>query len=137
MPALRDLDLAGLGVRYLYPHVVAAFPFRDGSSLVFTRDLPETLRSIEALSPGDAAAFQRMWDDFQPMLDQYLIPMTYELPQPALDQMVEFGETPVGRRLAEISELGFVGRSPSTEESRVGHGYPDEPHIGNLPVVGL
>ena len=108
MPALRDLDLAGLGVRYLYPHVVAAFPFRDGSSLVFTRDLPETLRSIEALSPGDAAAFQRMWDDFQPMLDQYLIPMTYELPQPALDQMVEFGETPVGQRLAEISELSFI-----------------------------
>jgi phytoene dehydrogenase-like protein len=108
MPARRDLDLAGLGLRYLYPHVVAAFPFRDGSSLVFTRDLPETLRSIEALHPGDAAAFQRMWDDFQPMLDQYLIPMTYELPQPALDQMVEFGETPVGRRLAEISELGFI-----------------------------
>ena len=39
MPAHRDLDLPGLGVRYLYPHVVAAFPFRDGSSLVFTRDL--------------------------------------------------------------------------------------------------
>jgi phytoene dehydrogenase-like protein len=108
MPALHDLDLASLGLRYLYPHVVAAFPFRDGSSLVFTRDLPETIGSIEVLHPGDAAAFQRMWDDFQPMLDQYLIPMTYELPQPALDQMVEFGETPVGQRLAEISELSFI-----------------------------
>ncbi len=49
-----------------------------------------------------------MWDEFTPILDQYLIPMTYQLPEPALDQMVEFGETPAGARLAEISELTFV-----------------------------
>jgi phytoene dehydrogenase-like protein len=108
MPAFADLGLADLGVRYLYPEVSAAFPFRDGSSLVFSRDPAETARSIEALCPEDAAAFGRMWDDFQPMLEQYLIPMTYQLPEPALDQMVEFGETPVGQRLAEISELSFV-----------------------------
>jgi len=107
MPAYRDLDLPNLGVRYLYPHVVAAFPFRDGSSLVFTRDLQENLRSIEAFSPDDAQAFERMWNDFQPMLDQFLVPMTYELPKPALDQMVEFGETEVGQRLADISEFTF------------------------------
>jgi phytoene dehydrogenase-like protein len=108
MPAHSDLDLASLGVRYLYPHVVAAFPFRDGRSLVFTRDLQETARSIESFCAEDAEAFTRMWDEFQPMLDQYLVPMTYQLPEPALDQMEEFGRTPVGERLAEISELTFV-----------------------------
>jgi phytoene dehydrogenase-like protein len=108
MPAFQDLDLRSLGVRYLYPHVVAAFPFRDGNSLVFTRDLAENIRSIEAFCPEDAQAFERMWNDFQPMLEEYLLPMTYELPQPALDQMVEFGETPVGERLAEISEFTFI-----------------------------
>ena len=108
MPAHRDLDLASLGVRYLYPHVVAAFPFRDGSSLVFTRDPQESARSIEAICPDDAAAFTRMWDDFQPMLDEYLVPMTYELPEPALDQLEAFGATPAGERLAEISELSFL-----------------------------
>jgi phytoene dehydrogenase-like protein len=108
MPAYGDLGLADLGVRYLYPPVVAAFPFRDGSSLIFTRDARETAGSIETFCPADAAAFLRMWDDFAPMLEQYLVPMTYELPQPALDQMVEFGETPVGERLAEISELTFT-----------------------------
>jgi len=108
MPAYRDLDLPSLGVRYVYPHVVAAFPFKDGSSLVFTRDLDETVRSIATFSEHDAQAFRRMWDEFQPMLDQYLIPMTYELPQPALDQMVEFGETEAGARLAEISEFSFI-----------------------------
>jgi phytoene dehydrogenase-like protein len=108
MPAHQDLGLADLGVRYLYPHVVAAFPFLDGSSLVFTRDLQENLRSIEAFSPDDAQAFERMWNDFQPMLEQFLVPMTYELPKPALDQMVEFGETEVGQRLAEISDYTFI-----------------------------
>jgi phytoene dehydrogenase-like protein len=108
MPAHSDLDLAGRGVRYLSPPVAAAFPFRDGSSLTFARDPQQTARSIESFCPEDAAAFIRMWDEFQPMLDQYLIPMTYQLPEPALDQMEEFGRTPVGQRLAEISELTFV-----------------------------
>jgi phytoene dehydrogenase-like protein len=108
MPAHDDLGLADRGVRYLYPDPVAAFPFRDGGSLVFSRDPEQTAGSIQALSPDDAAAFRRMWDEFQPMLDEYLVPMTYQLPEPALDQMVAFGETPVGERLAEISELSFV-----------------------------
>jgi len=108
MPAHRDLDLANLGVRYLYPDIGAAFPFRDGRSLIFSRDPNETAQSIAAFSAGDAAAFTRMWDEFQPMLEQYLIPMTYQLPEPPIDQMVEFGKTPVGARLAEISELSFI-----------------------------
>jgi len=109
MPAYRDLDLAGLGVRYLYPPVSAAFPFRDGRTLVFTRDPRDTARSIEAFSATDAAAYLRMWDEFQPLLDQYLIPLTYALPEPPLDQLSAFAQNPVGSRLAEISEWSCVG----------------------------
>jgi len=108
MPAWKDLDLANLGVRYLYPHVVAAFPFKDGSSLIFTRDVKETAESIAQYSQADADAYLAMWAEFQPMLDDYLIPMTYELPKPALDQLAEFGETEVGAKLAEISEMSCL-----------------------------
>jgi len=108
MPAHRDLELAARGVRYLYPEIVAAFPFRDGGSLVFTREPAETARSIAELNDHDAVAFRRMWEEFQPMLERYLIPMTYQPPEPALDQLVEFGHTPEGARLAQISELTFV-----------------------------
>ncbi len=108
MPAHRDLGLADLGVRYLYPEVTAAFPFRDGRSLIFSRDPPATARSIASFSPSDATAFQRMWDEFQPILEQYLIPMTYQPPEPPVDQLVEFNHTTVGTRLGEISELSFV-----------------------------
>ena len=109
MPAHRDLDLENLGVRYLYPGVAAAFPFRDGQALLFSRDPRDTAQSIAALSAADAAAFTRMWDEFQPILEQYLIPMTYQLPEPPIDQMIEFGKTPVGERLAELSEFSFIG----------------------------
>ena len=108
MPVHRDLDLPGLGVRYLFPAAPAAFVFRDGHALVFSRDAGETARAIAALSPRDAAAFGRMWGEFQPMLEQYLIPMTYEPPAGALDQLTEFNKTANGRRLAEISDLSFV-----------------------------
>jgi phytoene dehydrogenase-like protein len=109
MPAHRDLDLTNLGVRYLYPDTAAAFPFRDGRALVFSRDPHATAESIVAFSRADADAFTRMWDDFQPILEQYLIPMTYQLPEPPIDQMIEFSQTAVGTRLTEISELSFVG----------------------------
>jgi phytoene dehydrogenase-like protein len=108
MPAHRDLELAQLGVRYIYPDIGAAFPFRDGSALLFSRDPKVTATSIGTRSATDAAAFRRMWDDFQPLLEQYLIPMTYQLPEPPVDQLVEFGKTPAGTRLAEISELSCL-----------------------------
>ncbi|MDP6978521.1 MAG: NAD(P)/FAD-dependent oxidoreductase [Myxococcota bacterium] len=108
MPAYLDLGLPDLGVRYLQPPVGAAFPFADGRSMIFTGDPAETATSIETFSPDDARCYVRMWEEFQPILDQYLIPMTYELPEPALDQMVEFEKTPVGSRLAAISEYSFI-----------------------------
>lgn len=108
MPAHADLDLAGNGVRYVYPRAGAAFPFANGEALVFTRDPAETAASIAALSEPDAAAYRAMWEAFQPMLERYLIPLTYELPMPPIDQMEEFERDEVGRALARISEWSFV-----------------------------
>ncbi|MCP5070342.1 MAG: NAD(P)/FAD-dependent oxidoreductase, partial [bacterium] len=108
MPAYRDLGLPDLGVRYLKPSVGAAFPFADGRSMIFSGDPAETATSIETFSPDDARCYERMWAEFQPMLDQYLVPMTYELPEAAVDQMVEFEKTPTGSRLGEISEHTFI-----------------------------
>lgn len=108
MPAYKDLDLHSLGLRYLWPHVVAAFPFKDGSSMIFTRDYKETAESIAKFSQADADRYLHMWEEFQPMMDEYLIPMTYELPIPALDQLSEFGETETGEKLHQISEMSIM-----------------------------
>jgi phytoene dehydrogenase-like protein len=108
MPAYRDLGLADLGVRYVYPPLGAAFPMRDGRSMIFSGDPAATAASIETFSRDDARSYVHMWEEFQPMLEQYLVPMTYERPLPALDQMVEFENTATGSRLAAISEHSFV-----------------------------
>ena len=115
MPAHRDLDLANLGVRYLYPNVSAAFPFHDGSALIFSRDPNETANSIASFSATDAAAFTRMWDEFQPILEQYLIPMTYQLPEPPIDQVIELGKTP---RIVRLSTGVLLNLITSLSASR-------------------
>ncbi len=107
MPAYEDLGLEDLSLRYIYPHVIAAFPFKDGSSLIFTRDPEETAQSIAQISASDADKFRAMWEEFQPMLDEWLIPMTYEMPMPAVDQMVDFQQNKSGENLAHISEMTF------------------------------
>ena len=56
-------------VHYLRPPVVAAFPFADGSSLVFTRD-PEDAATIGAFSAPDAERYLRMWNEFTPIMDE-------------------------------------------------------------------
>lgn len=108
MPAYRDLALADFGLRYVYPRIACAFPFADGKALLFSKDLDETVESIATISPHDAECFRKMWQAFQPMLDQYIIPLTYKLPLPVVEQVVEIGETEVGEELNEISDFSPI-----------------------------
>lgn len=108
MPAYDDLSLSDYGLRYVRPHVACAFPFADGTSLLFTKDPAETIASIATISEHDAERFRVMWDEFQPMLEQYIIPLTYRLPMPVVDQIVEIGRTEIGERLNEISDLSPI-----------------------------
>ena len=63
---------------------------------------------IGAFSVPDAERYLRMWDEFTPIMDEYLLPMTWEAPLPALDQLAEFAATPTGRTLARISEQSIL-----------------------------
>ena len=108
MPALGDLELETFGLRYVRPPLGAAFLLPDGSSMLFGDDPAATAVEVSKFSPADAARYQVMWDDFQPMLERYLIPWTYELPMPPLEQLEIMEQDEVGRGLARISELSFV-----------------------------
>jgi phytoene dehydrogenase-like protein len=59
-PWFRDLGLSA-NVRYIAPRYEFAQPHRDGTALVFSRDLDETCASIERFSPADAKTF-RDWN---------------------------------------------------------------------------
>lgn len=108
MPAWHDLALADFGLRYVYPRIACAFPFADGKALLFSKDLDETVESIATISEHDSDCFRTMWNAFQPMLDEYIIPLTYRLPQPVVEQVIEIGETEVGEALNEISDFSPV-----------------------------
>lgn len=108
MPAYSDLALADYGLRYVYPRIACAFPFPDGKALLFSKDLEETIESIATVNEADAERFRTMWNAFQPMLERYIIPLTYKLPLPVVEQVVEIGETELGEELNEISDFSPI-----------------------------
>jgi phytoene dehydrogenase-like protein len=108
MPALADLDLHSLGLRYVRPPLGAAFLLPDQSSLLFSSDPAATAAEIGRLSTADAGCYLTMWEDFQQMLDRYLVPWTYEPPIPPLEQLEMLERDEAGQLLARISEMSFV-----------------------------
>ncbi|MHB8263837.1 MAG: phytoene desaturase family protein [Acidimicrobiales bacterium] len=108
MPAFKDLDLENFGLRYVSPPQGAAFILPDSSTMLFSNDPVATAEEIAKFSSMDANRYRTMWDDFQPMLDHYLVPLTYELPMGPLEQLELMEQDEVGRDMARISEMSFV-----------------------------
>ncbi len=108
MPAYKDLDLPNYGLRYVVPPYGAAFLLPDNRSLIFSNDATATAEEIAKFSSYDADCYMNMWNDFQPMLEQYLIPLTYELPMPPLEQLELMEQNEAGQEMARISEMSFV-----------------------------
>ena len=72
---IDDLQLGDHGLRWLHAPRVLAHPTSDGSCPIISRDVDETVASLDTLHPGDGAAwadlFQR-WTDLQPHLSHLL-----------------------------------------------------------------
>lgn len=105
LPAHRDFNLPELGVSYIRPPVQFAFVYRDGKALVLYTDPKKSAESIRRLSEPDGDAFERMYAEFREITDDFVIPATYVPPMPALDQAEMLGDTALGRKVLEISEL--------------------------------
>lgn len=108
MPAYKDLDLPNYGLRYVTPPYGAAFLLPDDRSMLFSNDAAATAGEIANLSDSDAERYIDMWNSFQPMLEQYLVPLTYELPMPPLEQLELMEQDEAGQEMARISEMSFV-----------------------------
>ena len=59
-----ELQLGRHGLRYLFPDPVVVMPFADGRSIAMRRDRAATVREIARWSAHDAAAYERMLDDW-------------------------------------------------------------------------
>jgi phytoene dehydrogenase-like protein len=60
-PAIGGLDLEEHGLRWCRAPVVAAHPAADGTCAVLSRDLVETMASLDAFAPGDGEAWRRLY----------------------------------------------------------------------------
>ena len=118
-PAHKDLDLSSNNLSYVYPETQMAFHYKDGKALVFYMDPVKSADSIASFSMNDAETFKTMYDEFKAFCDEILIPATYVPAIPAFENLELLEATPLGKRLAEVSEL--------TPEQIVDHyGFEDE-----------
>jgi len=95
----KDYDL-----EFVFPELVMAMPFADGSSLCLYQDVEKTCDSIAQFSKKDAETYRRVQDRFRVLTEDFLGPATYEMAKPAFEQMVRLQTTDVGREIGEWTE---------------------------------
>ncbi len=104
MPALQDFDLNRHALTWIKPNLQMAMVFGDGSTLLLTKMIEDTIDSILKYSYKDAMAFGRHMRVWQRMMDEIVGPATYLPPKPSLDLIVGMQRTEIGRELLELNE---------------------------------
>jgi phytoene dehydrogenase-like protein len=83
-PALRDLELERYGLEWLHGPLVLAHPSTDGSCVSLSRNLEETVASLDAFAAGDGDAWRSLftlWERIRgPGLDMLVTPVPPVVP---------------------------------------------------------
>lgn len=108
MPPYLDFNLKDEGVVYITPEVQVAQILPDGKAIILYRDLDKTVEELKKISPSDAEKYKEMYLEFKKLCDEIIIPMTYVLPIPPIEQMILLQKNELGRKLAELSELSPI-----------------------------
>lgn len=95
----RDYDL-----EFVFPSLVMAMPFADGSCLCLYRDVEKTCQSIAQFSAKDADTYRKIAERYRVLTEDFLGPATYEMAKPAFEQMITLQATDVGREITELTE---------------------------------
>lgn len=102
-PWYRDLGLTEK-VRYVTPRYDFAQPHKDGTALVFSRDIDETCASIARFSKKDAAMF-REWNVRADLISNHIfLPERYSEPLAEADRDELLKQSAVGRDFLDIIE---------------------------------
>ena len=108
MPAMKDFNLDRHALTWIKPNLQMAMVFGDGSSLLLTKMIEDTVDSIHKFSHKDAVAFGKQMRVWQRMMDEIVGPATYFPPKPSLDLVVGFQKTEIGRELIELNEMSAM-----------------------------
>ena len=103
-PWYRDLGLE-VKVPYITPRYEFAQPHKDGTALVFSRNLEETLTSIRRFSEKDAKTFQE-WNKKAELMTQHIfLPERFSAPLSEAERRERLGKSEIGREFLALSDL--------------------------------
>jgi phytoene dehydrogenase-like protein len=118
MPAMEDLDLSSHGAHYLRPPVQVGLALSDGRALTLHTDRRRTLASIARFSARDAAAWERMDDDYHEFMHTLVLPALYAAPAKPSEPLMALEGSPEGMR--------YLGLSRSTPADVVSGAFESE-----------
>jgi phytoene dehydrogenase-like protein len=81
-PVYKDLELKKYGAEYIWPDAQVAAVFKNGTCLVFYRDLDKTCHEIARFSKKDADTYRQLAQYFQVLTDNMIAPWLFNPPQP-------------------------------------------------------
>src|SRR4051812_34025490 len=64
-PVYRDLDLTAHGLRWRWAPNILAHPLKDGPTAYLSRELEQTVESMERFAPGDGEAWRKLYDRWE------------------------------------------------------------------------
>src|SRR6266851_7164023 len=101
-PWYRDLELLDRGVRYIEAQYDFASPQKDGTALVFSRDLEETVASIARFSKKDAQKYREWNRVADPISDAIFLPERFSEPLPEKERDELLSRSELGRAFLKI-----------------------------------
>jgi phytoene dehydrogenase-like protein len=108
MPAIQDFNLDRHALTFVKPNLQMSMVFSDGSTLMLTKMIEDTVDSIHKFSHKDAVNFGKQMRVWQRMMDEIVGPYTYFPPMPSLDLVVTMQKTELGRELLELNEMSAL-----------------------------
>jgi len=104
MPVLKDFNMDRHALTWIKPNLQTAMVFGDGSSIMLTRMIEDTVDSFHKYSHKDAVTFSKMVRSWKRMVNDIVGPATYMPPTPTIDLIVSMQRTETGRELLELNE---------------------------------
>src|SRR5512136_2608355 len=105
LTVMNDFNLDVHALMCIKPNLQMAMVFGDGSTLLLTKMIEDTIDSIHKYSSKDAVNFGKQMRKWQRMMDEIVGPATYFPPMPSLDLVVNMQKTEIGRELIELNEM--------------------------------
>jgi phytoene dehydrogenase-like protein len=103
MPAMEDLDLRAHGAEYILPPVQVGLALSDGRALTLHVDRARLLASLSRFSARDAAAWERMDDDYHEFMATVVVPALYAAPPRPSEPLRALEGSPEGMQYLRMS----------------------------------